>query len=133
MKELTIFAEDRVGLLAKIANKLSESKINIDYLSAESIGGTAVIHIVVKDTEKVKRILEEAGFLTAESEVLVLKLVDRPGEIGTVAAILAFKGVNIRSVYSLEKKGKEGLFAFKVDDIRKAKEAVKSYVYTKLD
>jgi hypothetical protein len=133
MKELTIFAEDRVGLLAKIANKLSENKINIDYLSAESIGGTAVIHIVVKDTEKVKRILEEAGFLTAESEVLVLKLVDRPGEIGTVAAILAFKGVNIRSVYSLEKKGKEGLFAFKVDDIRKAKEAVKSYVYTKLD
>ncbi|MEM3555159.1 MAG: ACT domain-containing protein [Candidatus Micrarchaeia archaeon] len=133
MKELTIFAEDRVGLLAKIANKLSENKINIDYISAESIGGTAVIHIVVRDTEKVKRILEEAGFLTAESEVLVLKLVDRPGEIGTVAAILAFKGVNIRSVYSLEKKGKEGLFAFKVDDIRKAKEAVRSYVYTKLD
>lgn len=133
MKELTIFAEDRVGLLAKIANKLSERRINIDYISAESIGGTAVIHLVVKDVEKVKRILEEAGFLTAVSDVLVLKLIDRPGEIGTVAAILAFKGVNIRSVYSLEKRGKEGIFAFKVDDIRKAREAVRSYLYTKLD
>ena len=133
MKELTIFAEDRVGLLAKIANKLSEGKININYISAESIGGTAVVHLVVKDAEKVKRVLEEAGFLTAISDVLVLKLVDRPGEIGTVAAILAFKGVNIRSVYSLEKKGKDGVFAFKVDDLRRAKEAVRSYVYAKLD
>jgi hypothetical protein len=52
--------------------------------------------------------------------------------MGTVAAILAFKGVNVRSVYSLEKKRNEGIFAFKVDDIRKAKEAVKSYVYTKM-
>ena len=132
MKELTVFAEDRVGLLAKISNKLSEKKINIDYISAESLGGTAVLHIIVKDGEKVKRILEEAGFLTALSDVLVLKLKDRPGEMGTVAAILAFKGVNIRSVYSLEKKGNEGIFAFKVDDIKKAKEAVKSYVYTKM-
>ncbi|NYZ79368.1 ACT domain-containing protein [Candidatus Micrarchaeota archaeon] len=132
MKELTIFAEDRVGLLAKISNRLSEKKINIDYISGESIGGTAVLHIVVKDGEKVKKILEEAGFLTALSDVLVLKLKDRPGEMGTVAAILAFKGVNIRSVYSLEKKGNEGIFAFKVDDIKKAKEAVKSYVYTKM-
>lgn len=132
MKELTIFAEDRVGLLAKIANKLSERKINIDYISAESIGGTAIMHIVVKDGDKAKKILEESGFLTALSDVLVLKLKDRPGEMGTVAAILAFKGVNIRSVYSLEKKGNEGIFAFKVDDIKKAKEAVKSYVYTKM-
>jgi len=132
MKELTVFAEDRVGLLAKISNKLSEKKNNIDYLSGESLGGTAVLHIIVRDGEKVKRILEEAGFLTALSDVLVLKLKDRPGEMGTVAAILAFKGVNIRSVYSLEKKGNEGIFAFKVDDIRKAKEAVKSYVYTKM-
>jgi hypothetical protein len=132
MKELTIFAEDRVGLLSKVSNKMSEKKINIDYISAESIGGTAVIHLIVKDAEKVKKVLEEAGFLTAVSDVLILKLVDRPGEMGTIAAILAFKGVNIRSVYSLEKKGKEGIFAFKVDDIRKAKEAVKSYVYTKM-
>jgi hypothetical protein len=132
MKELTVFAEDRVGLLAKISNKLSEKKINIDYLSGESLGGTAVLHIIVRDGEKVKRILEEAGFLTALSDVLVLKLKDRPGEMGTVAAILAFKGVNIRSVYSLEKKGNEGIFAFKVDDIKRAKEAVKSYVYTKM-
>jgi len=133
MKELTVFAEDRVGLLAKISNKMSESKININYISGESIGGTAVIHLVVKDADKAKRVLEEGGFLTAVSDVLVLKLLDRPGEMGTVAAILAFKGVNIRSVYSLEKKGNEGIFAFKVDDIKKAKEAVKSYVYTKLD
>jgi len=133
MKEVTVFAEDRVGLLAKISNKMNENKVNINYISGESIGGTAVIHLVVKDAEKVKRALEEAGFLTAVSDVLVLKLVDRPGEMGTVAAILAFKGVNIRSIYSLEKKGKEGIFAFKVDDIKKAREAVKSYVYTKMD
>ena len=59
-----------------------------------------MFHILVEDTAAARRALEAAKFkVQEERDVLVLKMDDRPGEIGRVCRRIAVAGVNITLTY----------------------------------
>jgi len=49
IKQITVVAEDKVGLLADISYILGKAKINIESLSVEVQGNKCLIDISVKD------------------------------------------------------------------------------------
>ncbi|MEM3690273.1 MAG: ACT domain-containing protein [Candidatus Micrarchaeia archaeon] len=72
MRELTIFARDRVGLLADITEMMGRNGINIEFLSGEAVAGIAVLHMTFSDELAAASLLEKAGFTVISSEILVL-------------------------------------------------------------
>ena len=120
-KDLTIHLEDQPGALAAMGEALGKSIVNIDGICGVTSEGVGVIHILVEDATAARRAVEQAGFeVHAEREVLVVDIIDRPGELGNIARSLANAGVSLDLLYLTA--GMDLVIG--VDDLEKAKSAL---------
>jgi hypothetical protein len=99
-KDLAVHLEDKPGMLAKMGEALGKASVNIDGICGVTCEGVGVIHILVEDATAARQALEEAGLeIVGESDVLVVDIVDRPGELGGIARRLASAEINLNLLY----------------------------------
>ena len=129
MKQITIVAEDKVGLIADISYILGKARINIESISVEVYSGKAVINLTVKDEKRAASLLIANDYKVLESEVLVVCLKDEPGEMSKMSKILKDSSLNIESLYVVA-RGEDGysIHALKVDKPKKAKKLLAPYL-----
>jgi len=130
MKELTIVADDKVGLLADISYILAKAKINIESINVEVISGKSIITLALSDAEKGKEVLESSGFKVEKTNAVVIKLADKPGELNKITSQLAKEGINIENVHMLSKDGKKTVLSVLVDQPKKATMILKDKLIT---
>lgn len=123
MKQFNVFVEDKLGELARVAEALAQSAINIRGLATDRYGPRPAVKIITDDEVSTRKALARGGFEFEESEVVVVDLIDRPGEIAKVAKRAAKAGVNIGSVFLIGKKDTPAALALGTDDPSKAKKA----------
>ena len=119
-RDLTLrLAADRPGELARVAQTLSSSGVNIEGI-AEIEG---VVHVLARDPGAARAALRAGGYtIDGELEVLVLPMTDRPGELSMIMQRLADSSVNLRFVYLAT----ETRVVIGVDDITRARAALES-------
>ncbi|MCJ2564328.1 MAG: hypothetical protein LN417_09625 [Candidatus Thermoplasmatota archaeon] len=121
MKEFKVYSDNKRGELARIAEALAQSSVNIEAIASENSHPEAFLRIVTNDVNTTKRALSRAGYKYDEKNIVVLDLIDRPGELAKLAKRMTRAGVNIESIYLLEK----ARVAMAVDDIEKAMKVIK--------
>ncbi|MCK4454824.1 MAG: hypothetical protein KAU99_00595 [Thermoplasmata archaeon] len=121
MKEFKVYSDNKRGELARVAEALAQSSVNIEAISSENSHPEAFLRIVTNDVNTTKRALSRAGFEFEEKNIIVLDLIDRPGELAKLAKRMTRAGVNIESIYLLEK----ARVALAVDDSKKAMKVIK--------
>src|SRR5260370_6294411 len=96
-RDLTVrLGADRPGELARVAQTLSSSGVNIEGI-AEIEG---VVHVLARDPNAARAALRAGGYtIDGELEVLVLPLTDRPRERSMIMQRLADAAVNLRFIY----------------------------------
>lgn len=107
-KQLSIFLENRPGLLAKVCGTLAEAGINILALSIHDTVDHAIIRLLADRPVKALLILEQLGLYILESDVIVLELANKPGALGEVARRLARADINIEYAYCSATPHQEG-------------------------
>jgi len=127
-KEITVIEKDRVGLLADVSEALAKAGVNIESVQAESSGRQGIIRLLVNAPEKAKKALTKAGFNVLDSNILVIRLRDKPGELAKVSRLLAEANINIQNVYLISKNGGEAIDALQTSDNEKAKKILKQYL-----
>ena len=98
-KQLAIFLDNRPGMLARVADALAESKINIFAVTTSDTVDHSVIRMVVSDYRKALHVFEEHGTLVVEDDVLLVDGINKPGELARIAHKLADAKVNIEYCY----------------------------------
>jgi len=120
-KNLTVHLEDRPGMLADMGEALGNAGVNIKGICGVTCEGKGVVNILVEDAAAARSAIEGAGLdVVAEKDVLVVDIVDRPGELGGIARRLASAGVNLELLYLTA--GMELVIG--VDDMEKARASV---------
>ena len=122
MKQLTVLTENRVGALAEVASLLGSNGINMESISLESFHDGAVIRLITRDAASARKALSKSGFQSVESDVLVLDILDRPGELGKIATSMAREGINIENIYMVSRNKEKTRLALRVNDLQKAEE-----------
>jgi len=125
IKQISLFAENKPGRLAKVAGVLGEAKVNIRALTIAEAGDFGVIRMVVDDTEKAYRVLSENGFTVSVTGVIGVEVRDLPGELYRIAGILGENGVNIDYAYSFLVPHERAVLILRVDDVERAVELLK--------
>lgn len=99
--DLTVMLDDRPGTLAALGEATGAAGVNIDGLCGFSTGGGKTeIHVLVDDAAGARLALEGAGLqVTAERDVVLVDVQDRPGMLGEVSRKIADAGANIEVVY----------------------------------
>jgi hypothetical protein len=123
LKQFNVFVENRMGELARVTEALAQNAINIRGLATDRLGSRPAVKVITDDEVSTRRALARASLEFEESEVLVLDLIDRPGELAKIARRAARAGVNINSVFLLGKKDTPAALALVADDPIKAKKA----------
>ena len=133
MQEITVVADDRVGLLADISYILGTTHINIESISVTAIGGKAVITLLVKNTEKAEAVLKNNGFSVSSGNVLFVRVEDRPGALAEIAKRLADNKINGENLTMVTKDGNSGILSIMVDRLRKARDVLKDCLIENID
>ncbi|MFP3950462.1 MAG: ACT domain-containing protein [Candidatus Micrarchaeia archaeon] len=128
MKDLSVITDDKVGLLADISYILGKARVNIESLSATSVGGKAIITLLVKNSKKASEVLERNGFKISSGNVIFVKLEDKPGTLSEVAKLLADNKINVGNLNLISRDGRHTVVGVTVDRPRKAKKVLDPFL-----
>ena len=126
-KQLALFLDNRPGTLARLADALSEAKVNIYAISTSDTIDHSVIRLVVDNYRKAMELFEERGTLVVEDDVLMVSGDNKPGSLARIAHKLAAGKVNIEYAYcATPPNAKKGLMILRVSDAKKALKVLNS-------
>jgi hypothetical protein len=120
-KEFTVTIEDKPGALGNCFRALGESGVNILAFQSYVEEGESLVRFVADDMAGAKAVLGRLHMIFEETDVAVVRMAHRPGELGRAAARLGEKQINIDYSYcGLEPGSKSALTVFGVDNLTKA-------------
>lgn len=127
-KQLSVFLENRPGMLARACSVLSENKVNILALSIHDTVDHAVVRFFVDNPTKALLLIEHEGFYVLEQDVVVLDVDNQPGVLAEVAQKLAEADINIDYAYCTATEGQShGCLVLKTEDPERASEVLSEF------
>jgi hypothetical protein len=120
-KEFTITIADTPGALGKCFLALAERGVNILAFQSFVEDRESLARLLVDDPATTLTVLGGLRMIFEETEVAIVRLSHRPGELGRAAALLGQNQINIDYSYcGLEPGSDRALVVFGVDSITKA-------------
>ena len=120
-KDFTIKIEDTPGALGKCFLAIAEQGANILAFQSYVEEGESVARIVVDKPAIAKAVLGKLRMIFEETEVAIVRLPHRPGELGRAAALLGENKINIDYSYcGLEPGSDRALVVFGADNLTRA-------------
>jgi hypothetical protein len=98
-KEFTVLLEDRPGMLGKVCQALADHEVNILALQSFPTRGKFVTRFIVDNPQTAKTVLNDERLTYAETEIVQIKILHRPGEIARLASRLGKANININYAY----------------------------------
>jgi hypothetical protein len=124
-RQLSMFLENKAGVLAKLASHLGENGISIRALTIATLADHSVVRLVVSEPRKALHLLGERGVLVTTTDVICVEVPDHAGGLAKVASRLARAGVNIEYAYgSSPAHNSHAVVYFHPSDLRKARAAL---------
>ncbi|MDY0293956.1 MAG: amino acid-binding protein [Candidatus Methanomethylophilaceae archaeon] len=121
--QLSIFVNNEPGRLAAIASTLRECDVSMKAFSLAESVEFGILRAIVQNPEQAYEKLRSKGIVMKKTEVIGIRLPDRPGAIFETANVLGGAGINIEYGYAYT--GDNGPMMFlRVDDPRAAVEAL---------
>jgi hypothetical protein len=120
-KEFTVTIPDKPGALGKCFLALAERGVNILAFQSYVESGESLARFLADDMAGAKAVLGNLHMIFEETDVAVVRLPHRPGELGRAAARLGEKQINIDYSYcGLEPGSAFALVVFGVDNLTAA-------------
>ncbi|MFA5263003.1 MAG: acetolactate synthase [Opitutaceae bacterium] len=110
VKQFSIFAENRVGRLSDLIVLLQASDVHVMALTAIDTIDTAIVRLIVDDSDKARSLLTQHGYAFHETEIVAVEIKVEADLTGVLAALLEAE-VNIHYIYSFinRPEGRSGL------------------------
>jgi hypothetical protein len=125
MKQITVVTTDRPGVVAEISAALAAAGVNIEELTAEGVGGTAVAVLAVDRYDEALRALAGQGFKAVSEDALLVQLDDRSGELARITRRFKDANINLRSVRIIRRWGGKCFVALAAERSEEAMALVK--------
>ncbi len=122
--QITVSAESKPGVLAKVSAALAKAGVNISAMCASEAAGRGKLRLIVSDGARAKQALADAKIRCAEEPALLLSLDDRPGSLADVAGRLAAAKINVKCAYATSGGGGKAQVVLVVANPDKAERAL---------
>lgn len=117
VSQISVFSESKPGHLLNILDIFENAHVNVRGYAVSDTGEYGIARFIVDKPEDACDALRQAGAAFTLTQVLCLKLDDKPGELARVIGMFADCGINISYSYSMIST----YIVIKTSDIDKAK------------
>ena len=101
IKQTSIFLENSQGQLALITGILADAGIDLRALYIAESQNYGMLRLITDNCEKTVEVLKQNDFVASVSDVLALRLPDRPGSLSEALNVLNDNGIDISYMYSV--------------------------------
>ncbi len=116
--QISVFLDNRSGVLAELTEYLGSNGINIRALSVAESRDFGVIRMIVADPDQVSELLTKKGYNTQKVQVIAIQVNDEPGGLGRALRALAGEKLNVDYLYTfLDKLGDKAIVIMRVDNL----------------
>ena len=127
LKQLSVFLENKEGKLKNAIEILSRHEINIRALSIADTTNFGILRLIVNDLEKAKSALENDNYVVKLTEVIAVKVQDKPGGLNEMLTALYDQGINVEYIYAfVDSTDGQAIVVVKTEDIEKGINALES-------
>jgi hypothetical protein len=124
-KEITVTIADKPGALGKCFSALAARGVNILAMQSYVEEGESLARFVPDNIATAKSVLGGLNMIFEETEVAVIRMANRPGELGRAASCLGENKINIDYTYVGQEPGStQILVVFGVDRVTTAAAAL---------
>jgi len=99
LEQISIFAENKKGMMNNITNVLAQGGINIDSMLTNDSGEFGTIRLLVDDTQKAVQSLTDAGYQCRVDKVIGVYMVDEVGGLNRILGDILQSNININYIY----------------------------------
>ena len=132
--QLSVFAENKPGRLAKVTGILKKGRINIRAITISTSDVFGVINLIVDNPERASSILEDEGLTVSMKEVIAVVIEDKPGGLDKLIQLLFDEEINVENAYGFVLESREkAVFVVDVDQMEKAQKILKDAGLETLD
>ena len=124
IQQISVFVENKQGKLVETVKTLAENDINIRAMSIADTKDFGILRMISSDNAKTKEVLSSDSVVNP-TEVIAVKMADRPGSLYKVIDILSKAGINIEYMYAFTASDSLGAYVvFRVDDVPHAQKVI---------
>jgi hypothetical protein len=117
LQQLSLFLENRPGRLGAPLEAIAKEGINILTLSLADTAQFGILRLIVREWDKAKQVLEDAGWVVNLTEVVAVDVLDRPGGLAEALSVLEGAGLNIEYMYAFSlRRGDKAILIFRFED-----------------
>lgn len=129
IKQLSVFIENRKGRLEQVTQVLKDKDVNIISFSLADTSEYGMLRMIVSNPEEGRKVLKEEGFSAMLTDVIAVKIVQKPGTLHEVLKLLFEAGLSVEYMYTLTTTGKNTSIIMKLSDIKEALNVLESNGY----
>lgn len=122
VSQISVFLESRPGHIFRVLDAFNEAEISVRGYSAADTGDYGIVRFIVDNPDKALEVLASMGAAVTKTEVLCIRLADKPGELARIMGIMARCGINVVYSYSLIST----YIAISVNDLQEAERVLAS-------
>ena len=117
IKQLSLFVENKPGSLYPICKVLKDNNISIRTLSLADTEQFGILRLLVKEWEKARDVLSEAGFIVKVTDVIALPVADRPGGLAELLEVVDKHNISVEYMYAFTfGHNQTAVMVFRFDD-----------------
>jgi len=132
--QISVFAENKPGQLARLTRILGEEKVNIRATTIATTATFGVINLIVDDPQKAIQAIKKDGMMVTTKEVIAVIIEDKPGGLDRLMQLLLKENINVNNAYGFVlDSGKTAVFVVEVDPMDKAQKLIDKAGFKTLD
>ena len=132
--QISVFAENKPGQLARLTRILGEEKVNIRATTIATTATFGVISLIVDDPQKAIKAIKKDGMMVTTKEVIAVIIEDKPGGLDRLMQLLLKENINVNNAYGFVlDSGKTAVFVVEVDPMDKAQKLIDKAGFKTLD
>jgi hypothetical protein len=99
VRQLSVFVENRTGHLAAALGTLADGAVNVLSFTIADTADYGILRLIVDQVDRAKEILTANDYAVLEHRVVGAVIPDKPGELATVARLVAESDIDIEYFY----------------------------------
>lgn len=125
IKQISVFVENKPGMLAELADVLNNNGINMRALSLAETKDFGIIRLILDDPFNAIRVLKDCGYICSITKVVAIAISNNPGSLGRVMKVLGDNEINVEYTYAFTAGVKDkACMILRVGDNEKAIDAL---------
>ncbi len=119
--QISVFVENKPGVLVKIMKTLGEAGVDIRALSVADTQDFGILRMITSNNTLAKTALSSIGCVTSSTEVIAAEVPDTPGATTAMVSCLSDNELNIEYMYAfISSKDNKAYIVIRVKDTEKA-------------